>query len=162
MFLLLLIGLGIGATVHVLRSRERTPGRAGEIVLLWLLVGYCGIPMLAVSIGSLVAPDRAAEALGFPTGNPYQHFTSVAILGMSIAAILALRYRGAGLVGPTVAWAVFWAGATGIHVADLGGTETLDAHLAHHVVYLFLVHGLVAILLLGALAASGVARRGSG
>lgn len=156
MFVLLLIVLLIGAAVHVARLEERTPERIGEIALVWLLVGYCGVPLLAVSAGSLLWPDRAAEILGFPAGNPFQDFVGVALVGMSAIAILALWIRGRYLVGPALVWIVWWTGATWVHVKAAGGLGGIHLHELLHV---FLAHGLVAVLLAAALIASGVARR---
>lgn len=148
MFLLLLIGLAVAAAIHASRLEERTPRRVAEIGLVWLLVGYCGVPMVAVAIGVLVFPERAAEILGHPAGNPFQSFLGFAYLGMALAATLAARYRRDYLIGPSVAWAVFFAGATWVHVADSGGLAAMGPHALLHV---FASHALVSILLIGAL-----------
>ena len=84
MFLYLLLALVAGWSIHVARMKNRTLQRAGEVGLLYILVGYCGLPILAVSIGSLARPDRAAAILGFPAGNPFQDFVGYALLGMSV------------------------------------------------------------------------------
>lgn len=152
MFLHLLIALSIAAAVHAALLKERTRERVGEVALLWLLVGYCGIPMLAVSVASLLRPDRVAEMLGLPAGGPFQDFVSVALLGLAVAAILAGLYRGSALVVAAAAWAVYWAGATWIHVEEYGGLGAIDAHAFLHA---FTSHGLVAVLLVAALVASG-------
>lgn len=156
MFVLLLIALVIAAAVHAARLEKRTPERVGEIALVWLLAGYCGVALLAVAVGSLVFPDRAAEILGFPAGNPFQDFVGVALVGMSAIAILALWLRGRYLVGPALVWIVWWTGATWVHVKAAGGLGAIHLHDLLHV---FLAHGLVALLLVAALVASGVARR---
>ena len=152
MFLHLLIVLLIAAAVHAVRLKERTRERVGEVALLWLLIGYCGVPMVAMSVASLLQPDRMAEMLGLPAGSPFQAFVSVALLGLAVAALLAGIYRGTALVAATAAWAVYWTGATWIHVQDYGGLGAIDAHAFLHA---FVSHGLVAILLVAALVASG-------
>lgn len=152
MFVLLLIALVIAAAVHAARLEEKTPERVGEIALVWLLVGYCGIPLLAVAVGNLAQPDRAAEILGFPAGNPFQDFLGIALVGMSAIAILATWLRGPYLVGPALAWIVWWTGATWVHLKTAGGLGTIHPHDLLHV---FLGHGLVALLLAGALIAMG-------
>lgn len=156
MFLPLLAALLIAAAFHFALGGERTLRRGGELGLVWLLVGYCGVPMIGVAAGALAWPDRAADILGFPAGNPFQSFAMVAYLGMSLVAVLSLRYRGAYLVAPALLWAVFFAGATWIHLADLGHRGALTHGMLAIIVG---SHGAVSVLLLASLAASGVWRK---
>ena len=153
MFASILVLVLVAAAIHVARSGDRTPRRIGEIVLLYVLVGYCGIPMLAASGIGLLMPDRVAEWLGFPAGNPFQEFASYMYLAMALLAVLALRYRRTFLIAPAVCWAVFFAGATFAHLKDFGA----NGHLTHGgVLAIFLSHGLISVLLVGALLASGL------
>lgn len=155
MFAYLLVGLLAAAAVHIARSEDRTSRRIGELGLLYLLVGYCGVPMLGVSAGVLWRPDRAAEMLGFAAGNPFQGFLGYAFLGMSVMAILSLRYRGTYLIAPAITWAVFFAGATAVHLRDYAARGALTHH---GLLEIFVAHGLISILLVAALLASGVAK----
>lgn len=158
MFVLLLAALLVAAAIHIIRLDGRTPARIGELGLVYLLAGYCGVPMLAVSVATLAAPDQVAGHLGLEPGHPFQHFLGFAYLGMSVVATLALRYRGAFLIGPAVIWTVFFAGATYVHLKHSVGHGAMD-HGA--VVHIFATHGLIAVLLAVALWMSGV-WRGSG
>jgi hypothetical protein len=155
-FILLLVGLLLAASIQIAGTGEKTARRIGEIVLLYILVGYCGIPMLLVSAWNLASPDRAAAHFGFPPGGPFQEFAGVAFLGMSLASILALRYRGAYLVAPSVCWGVFFAGATFIHLKDAGHRGVLTHADMLHV---FAAHGLISVLLAVSLLASGVLKK---
>ncbi len=159
MFLYLLVLLVAGIAVHVVVAGARTARRIGTIALLWLVVGYCGLPMLAVSALALAHPAEAARMLGFPPGNPFQSFAMVAYLALSLLSVLTLRYRGAYLVGPAVAWAVFFAGATVIHLGDAGAHGGISHGGA---LVIFATHGLISVLLMAALIASGVWRRDGG
>ena len=158
MFLYILGVVVAGAAVHTALLKERTRERMGEIALLWVLVGYCGVPMLVVSAISLHHSHLVADWLGFPPHNPFQTFLSVAYLGMSLVALLALRYRGTYLIGPAVVWATFFAGATLIH---LGHPHGGGPHEGGHggVLAIFATHGLISVLLVAGLVASGVLRR---
>jgi hypothetical protein len=152
-FLLLLLAVLLAASIHVAMLKERTLPKGGELFLRYILVGYCGVPMVAVSVGVLVSPDRAADILGFPAGNPFQDFLGYAYLGMSLVAVLALRYRGTFLVGPAVGWTVFFAGATAVHLKTMGE----GGRMTHgDALYIFAVHGLISVLLAVALVVSGV------
>ena len=153
MFIFLLAALIAAAAVHVYRLEDRSLRRVGEIALLYLLVGYCGLPMLAMSIAVIVWPDQMAAHLGFPPGNPFQSFVGVSFLSMSLVSVLALRYRSAYLIAPSVCWAVFFAGATFIHIADYGSRGALDHGSA---LAIFATHGLISVLLVAALLSSGL------
>lgn len=147
-FVYLLVLLLVAATVHAALLPERTLARVAEIVLLYLLVGYCGVPMLAVSIWVLVSPERAGSGFGFSAAGPLLDFFGWAYLGMSLISLLALRYRGTFLVAPVVTWAAYLGGATFVHLqASRGGALEI-----------FASHGLIAVLLVGALIASGAWR----
>ena len=152
MFLVVLIFVLLGAAAQLLRSGPRTSERAGRLLLLWVLVGYCGLPMLAVSAVSLVRPDLVAGVLGFAEGNPFQAFLGWAYLGMSLAATLALGYRDRYLIGPSIVWAVFFMGATAIHFQQQTPTHG-------GAVGLFATHGLISVLLVIGMLMSGVLRR---
>ena len=152
MFIYLLAALLVAASIHVALTRDRTTSRIGKIALLYVLVGYCGVLMLAVGIWGLMNPDRAAEILGFPAGNPFQSFAGVAFLSMSLISLLALRYRRTFLIAPAVCWAVFFAGATIIHLKNYEAGTLTHGNALH----IFASHGLISLLLIGALLASGV------
>lgn len=154
-FHLILLLVLAAATVHVLRLPSRSPARVGETVVVWVLAGYCGLPMMAFMSFGLLHPAEIARLTGFEPGSPFQAFITWALLGMSVTAVLAVRYRGTYLVGPSVAWAVFFAGATLVHLRSYGAAGPLDTSL---VLVVFVTHGLISLLLVGGLAASGVWR----
>jgi hypothetical protein len=156
LFILLLLVVLIAIAIHWYRSPARTPERLGVLTLLYVLVGYCGVPMLLISVWNLADPALAPRLLGFAADNPFQTFLGWAYLGMSLIATAALRWRGAYLIGPALVWATFFAGATSIHLADLGerGALTHSGALG-----IFAMHGLISLLLLGGLGLSGLLRR---
>ncbi len=133
-------------------TKERAVPRIAQIGLLYLLVGYCGIPMSAVSVWLLVSPDRAAASFGFSPG-PLLAFFGYAYLGMSLLSILALRYRGSFLIAPAVCCAVYLGGATVVHLREYGERPI---HTHGGALEIFASHGLIAVLLVDLLFASGV------
>ena len=147
------------------RARTRlAEGRksAARTFLRVLLVGYCGIPMVVVAVALLLAPARTAAGFGFVAGSgPVASFLGVAYLGMALAATMASRFRGEYLVAAAIPWIVFLAGATVVHLHDLGGLHgsAVGAVGPVGVVHLLVVHGGVALLLTGALGASGLLGR---
>jgi hypothetical protein len=153
-FIYVLLGLLAGAAAHAAFAKERTRQRIAEILLLWLLVGYCGLATGVHSVVSLLDPAAIARYHGFSQDSPFQAFASTALLGMSVMSVLALVYRGTFLIAPATCWAVFFAGATVIHLHDTGQPHSHGALLAT-----FATHGLISVLLCAALLASGVLRR---
>jgi hypothetical protein len=150
---LLLIVLG-AAAAHALLSRPRSRKRTAELFLLYLLAGYCGLPMLAVSLWAILSPDRVAAAFGLASG-PLIGFFGWAYLGMSLCALLALRVRGAFLLAPVLLWTVYLGGATFVH---LGAGDQMTIHGHASFLDIFAAHGLIAILLVLAYALSGTWR----
>lgn len=143
----------IGATVQIVRASTRSSHRIGETILVWVLVGYCGIPMIGFMAFGLMHPGAMAGITGFEPGSPFQTFITWALLGMGVAATAALRFRGTYLIGPALAWAIFFIGATSIHL----GQYDADGTLTHgSLLMIFVTHGLISVLLLGSLWASGV------
>lgn len=151
-FLYLLLLLLVAGGVHIALLRPRSVKRAGEVSLLYLLIGYCGVPQVALAIWSLTNPDRVATILGFPTGNPFQTFLAVAFLGMGLIAVLTAFYGGSFRAAAAIVWAVFFAGANFIHTGQGSHSHAAAFHI-------FLTHLLIALLLAGALLASGLLKR---
>ncbi len=159
-FVFILILLLVAAGVHAASVTPRTVPRAAELVMKYLLVGYCGVPMLVVSLYLLISPERAAAAFGFTASGPVIAFFGWAYLGMSILSLLALYYRGAYLVAPVVVWAVYLGGATFVHLGELAARGGGGGH-GGGPLEIFAAHGLVGVLLVLALLVSG-AWRGRG
>jgi hypothetical protein len=155
-FVILILGLVVAAAVHFALQHEKTVARFGELGLLWVMVGYCGLAMLAHAGESLLAPQAVAAMHGFPDGGIWQAFTTWALLGMAGSAAIAPWYRGTYLIGPAVSWAVYFAGATAVHIQDEAAAGPVSGAA---LLGIFLTHGLVAVLLLLFLVLSGVWRR---
>lgn len=142
--LLLLVLAAWGA--HLSRRGDREG--AGELLLRYLLVGYCGVPMLIVALLVLVHPHEMAHVIGVEPDHPSTVFLGWAYLGMATIATLSTRFAGAYLVAPTLVWATFLAGATFVHLGPMAGAGTHGGHLG--VLEIFTAHGLVSLLLVGA------------
>jgi hypothetical protein len=155
-FVFVIAGLLLAAAIHAAMRTDRSPTKVAELGLLYLLVGYCGVPMLAVSLWALLDPQGAAVTLGFAKG-PLFSFFAWAYLGMSIIALLSLRYRGTYLVAPVAVWAVYLGGATQVHLQ--GGTSQAGGPMHARPLEIFAAHGLIAMLLLVALVVNGAWRR---
>ena len=152
-FTYLLVLLLAGAAVHIAKLPDRTPAHGAAVLLRYLLVGYCGVPMLAVSLWALLSPAVVARIFGVGAAGPLLGFFGYAYLGMSLVAVLTLWYGGTVLVAATVVWAVYLGGATVVHLTQFGYPS------AGGVVEIVASHGLIAVLLVTALIVSGAWRR---
>lgn len=141
-FLIMLLGLAI---IHGLNHGKRTSTELAELLLVYVLVGYCGAYMFSAAILDLVASFRQETIFPFPAGGPIQQFFDIAFLGMSTIALLAVWFRGVSLVAPALGWSIFFIGATYIHLAEhsVSGGITLWIFLG-----VFSSHGLIALVLL--------------
>lgn len=148
MFFPLLLILVLAGSVHAFGVRGSTPGRPGEVFLVWILGGYCGAAMVLVSLGILVAPDRMGELL--PVGAADGHilrFFGWAYLGMSVTAFLSIPLRGPFLVGPAVTWAIYFAGATEVHIHHAPPPDSPGGPSHGEVLGILATHLLVSVLL---------------
>ncbi|HXJ30883.1 MAG TPA: DUF6790 family protein [Gemmatimonadales bacterium] len=152
-FTYLLVLLLAGAAVHIAKLSNLTLARGADVLLRYLLVGYCGVPMLAVSLWALLNPAAVARMFDVGAAGPLLGFFGYAYLGMSLVAMLALWYGGTFLVAATVVWAVYLGGATVVHLTRFGQPS------AGGVVEIVASHGLIAVLLVTTLAVSGAWRR---
>lgn len=152
-FTYLVLLLLAGAAVHIAKLPDRTPARGAVVLLRYLLVGYCGVPMLAVSLWALLSPAVVARMFGVGVAGPLLGFFANAYLGMSLVAILVIWYGGVYLVAATLVWAVYLGGATVVHLTQFGHPSVGGA------VEIFASHGLIAVLLVTGLIVSGAWRR---
>lgn len=151
MFSILLGLLLVATAVHFGVSPERTPRRAGRLLVLWVLVGYCGIPMVWVALRLLVDPPGTIADFGLDYAPDLALFFGWAYLAMALLATLSGLYRGQFAAAAALVWAIYFAGATLVHLGDLhGGGPPSPASIF----VIFVAHGLIAVLLLGGLAMS--------
>ncbi len=129
MFLLLAVVLAAAGFAHGAVVRSPLATRV-ELALVYLLAGYFGLVMLAIGLFCLVAPERAAAMLGAEAGNPFELFTAWAFVGMAAAALMAVRLRGVYLVGPIVAWSLYYFGAVQVHWVEYSAAGRLTSRFA--------------------------------
>jgi Family of unknown function (DUF6790) len=144
MWQLILAALMVAGAVHAQLTRRR----AAELMLIYVLAGYCGVLMFAVGLVAIINPDWVAINMAqVPPGNPVMIWAGFFFLGLSVVAMMTIWFRGAFLAAPVIAWSVYWAGATYAHlVADQQNGHAVTPGLFFAT---FVGHGLVALILLG-------------
>jgi hypothetical protein len=142
-----LAALIVAGLMHGYATRKRGPGRIPEMMLVYLLVGYCGLAQIAVGVIAVVNPDFVAtEMARVPAGNPIMLWAGFMFVGMGLAAALTAFLRGTYIIGPVVAWSIFWLGATYAHVVAEG---VHGGHMSHGgLLMIFAAHGLIGVLLI--------------
>ena len=120
LWLLILVGTVIGATVHCVMRRER--GSLVEVYLVYLLVGYYGIAMLLAAMVHLTNPAGIAQLKGWVSSEPIQALYAFALLGMAVTSILSVWIRGTYLLGPAVFGSTLLLGGAFVH-----GREVLQS-----------------------------------
>ena len=148
MWQLILVALLVAGAVHAQLKKGPSKGRTAEMMLVYVLAGYCGVLMFAVGLVAVINPDWVAINMArVPPGNPVMIWAGFFFLGLSIVSMMTIWQRGVFLVAPVIAWSTYWAGATYAHlVADQQNGHAVTPQLFFEI---FVGHGLVALILLG-------------
>jgi hypothetical protein len=146
MALILLVVLLVAALVHGSRTQNQQPGRRMELLLVYMVAGYCGVFQIYTGLDLLFRPDRILQHLGLPTGNALTYWTASIYLGGAFAATLSIWQRGPYLLAPTIVWAVYFAGANfaHLHALQLNNVTLTPAVIA----FVFATHGLISLILI--------------
>ena len=148
MFLLLLALALVVGVLHGRRKGFQSRQQYAELLIVYLLAGYCGFLMLGVSVWGMISPESAADMLDTEPGNPFQRFFLVAYLGMSVMACLSIWIRDTYLVANIICWSIYWFGATVLHMLEYAEAGRLSMHLG---LIILGTHALVPVLLIGLL-----------
>lgn len=148
MFQVFLAALLAAGAMHAQVSRGPLRGKTAEMMLIYVLAGYCGVMMVALGAVAVVDPDWVAINMAqVPPGNPVMIWAGFLFLSLGVVAIMTIWHRGAFLIAPVIVWSTYWAGATYAHlVADKQNGHPLTTELFFQT---FVGHGLVALILLG-------------
>ena len=145
--MVLIVVLLIAALVHARLRYPVTPGATSELILVYILAGYCGVQQIALGAGILLTGGRIMSHFGFQAGNqPIFLWVSFLLLGGGLMSMLAIWKRDSYLLAPVLMWSVFFAGATYGHIQlnEVNGTSATWASMAK----IFASHGLISVLLI--------------
>lgn len=147
MGLSLIAVLLVAAVVHARIRYPATPGAMAEMLLIYVLVGYCGVQQIVMGAAILLTGGRVLLHFGFQPGQPTFVWDSFLLLGGGITSILAIWKRDSYLLAPVLMWSVFFAGATYAHIQlnrANGFPPTWQS-----TAWIFATHGLISVLLIG-------------
>jgi hypothetical protein len=110
------IGFVLATVVQIaLHGTAKWEERTLESALLWLV----GVQGLLIGLGHLLSPDRVAESIGWPKGNPFQFEVGLASLSFGTLGVLAVVEGDQWWLATIVAFSIFYLGAAAGHVREL-------------------------------------------
>jgi hypothetical protein len=86
-----------------------------ENALLWIV----GVQGLFLGSGHIFMPDRVAESIGWPKGNPFQFEVGLAGISYGTLGVLASGFGPDWWLATIVAYSIFYLGAAAGHVRQL-------------------------------------------
>lgn len=116
MYPLIFFGLALlSSFIHLARVKKRTTATIIEVMLLWLMV-WCigGQGIFAATFQILMGPQIAKDIGWQPS--PFEFEVAVGNLGMGVAGVLALVWRGKYWLGPLITYLIFIYGAAYGHI----------------------------------------------
>jgi hypothetical protein len=149
----LIVVLLVAAVVHARLRYPAAPGAMAEMLLVYVLVGYCGVQQVVMGAAILSTGGRVLVHFGFQPGSqPTFVWDSFLLIGGGITSILASWKRDSYLLAPVLMWSVFFAGATYAHI-QLNSAHGIPPTLESSA-WIFATHGLISVLLIGSYLAS--------
>ena len=144
MFWIVAFGLCLaGAFIQSLLSASLSTTAISEIGLVWLVAGFYGIATLIAGTQHIVNPDRIAKDIGWMTGSGFQLELGWAELGLGLAGVLSIWFRGAYFMGPGIAGSALYLGSALVHGLDMTKYKNFNPRNTGSVFY---IHILVPVL----------------
>jgi hypothetical protein len=105
---------------HILFDRNTTTRTHQiELFIIYLFAISVGANGLGGAFGHLFYSDMVAEAIGWPTGSPFQLEMGFANLTLGILGLMAVGRRDGFRTATIIATTVIGFGATGVHVVEI-------------------------------------------
>ena len=105
----------VSTLIHLSRIKKRTMPAVVEVALLWLMVWCIGAQGIFAATFQIIMPDKIAADIGWAP-SPFLFEVAVGNLGMGVAGVLALVWRGKYWLGPLVTYLIFIYGAAYGHL----------------------------------------------
>jgi hypothetical protein len=110
------IGFFLATVVQIaLHGADEWNRRLLESALLWLV----GVQGLLIGSGHIFAPDRIADSIGWPKGNPFQFEVGLASISYGTLGVLASSYGHQWWLATIVAYSIFYLAAAAGHIREL-------------------------------------------
>lgn len=114
------------AAGHIALDRQsRSPARRIELAIMYLLAISVGANGLSGFFGHLFLSDMIAEAVGWPSGSPFQLEMGFANLLVGVLGLMAISRRDGLRTAAILATTIIGVGATSVHLWDIAATGNL-------------------------------------
>jgi hypothetical protein len=123
-FSYLVLPLLLAGAVLVIDKRANTRERRLETLAVFMF-GFGAASGIAGALGHFFASDAVAEAIGWPTGSPFQLEMGFANLAMGVLAAIAVSRRDGLREATVIGGAILSVGAFVVHMIDLIGHGNL-------------------------------------
>lgn len=118
MYPLVFFGIAIiCALIDIFRSKDKTQTSIIEKSLLWLMVWCIGAQGIFAATFQIFTPQMVAKDIGWQV-SPFEFEVAMGNLGMGIAGVLALAWRGRYWLGPLITYLIFIYGAAYGHIVQ--------------------------------------------
>jgi hypothetical protein len=105
------------------RLKKRTTAQTIEVLLVYFMVSNIGIDALFGAYFQIFQAQQTAGMIGF-TFSPFEFEVAMANVGIGIAALLSIFWRGRYLLGPVIASTIFIYGAAYGHFVQAAKGNT--------------------------------------
>lgn len=107
----------ICSLIHLSRVKKRTTPVVIETLLLWFMVWCIGGQGIFAATFQILMPEKIAAGIGW-SRSPFEFEVAVGNLGMGVAGLLALVWRGKYWLGPIITYLIFIYGAAYGHLVQ--------------------------------------------
>lgn len=109
------------ALIHISRLKKRTTAKVIEVLLIYFMVFNIGVQGIFAGFFQAFNGKQTAAEIGF-TYSPFEWEIAFANIGLGVAALLAIFWRGRYVFGPIIANSIFiYAAAYGHFVQQAKG-----------------------------------------
>lgn len=111
------------ALIHISRLKKRTNAKVIELLLVYIVVFNMGLQAIFAATFQALQPLQTAEKIGFAP-SPFEFEVAMANLGMGIASLFVIFWRGRYILGPVIANTIFIYGAAYGHFFQAAKGDT--------------------------------------
>jgi len=135
------------AAAHIFLKKLNGAAAVGTF-LMWQLGIGLGLSLLYGGTGHLLFPDKVAESIGWPTGNPFQQEVGMWDAAMGIVGLLCLKFRDNFWTATVIGTGLFFFSAGLGHLWDLLVNGNTAPNNAGAVMYVDLLYPVFLVVLL--------------
>lgn len=147
-FAFIILG-AVAALIHLAMTRPKGRGAVLDVVLLHALIFNVGcVGLLFGFIPHVFFPERAAAAIGWAGGSPFQYEVGFHDGAWGLLGFLCIRFRGLFWLATGLGWSFFLLGAAYGHLHD----TVVRANYAPNNFLMIFVDALIPAILLTLLA----------